>query len=413
MESVIRPSSQTIDTDAPAKARKLSIFTMVLFAVVVLYSGIAVYSGTFLPIRLVRGTSMEPNLVAGDLIVLKNVPFSSLAVGDIIAYRTPDIARKSTGTPRAILHRIIDIESSSNGRVLTTKGDNSDPDPWPITEDIFRGMQVTRIPWVGKPVVFIMSPKGLIFLSIGTLITLLYFPAMMIFHMTVLKKPETSEETLVDESTAIARTDTPDLTSTPGTEFATTVQTLATEQHQIRGSLDELSNSINAYASNIGTQTEIVHNITGMTDMLKNMVLAQGGQGGHEAQSIMTGIMIVDDQAPFRKRARDVLEIEGDFHIVAEAGDGNEAIELMKDTQPDLVLMDVQMPGMNGFEATQLIHDSYPDTKVALISMDSDEEYDRMAHEIGAEGFIAKKDLSADSIRKTIASNDDDGETTS
>ena len=76
----------------------------------------------------------------------------------------------------------------------------------------------------------------------------------------------------------------------------------------------------------------------------------------------------------------------------------------MKDIKPDLVLMDIQMPNMNGFEATRRIRESYPGTKVALISMEADDEYNHMAQEIGAEGFIAKKDLSADSIRQAIAS---------
>ena len=81
---------------------------------------------------------------------------------------------------------------------------------------------------------------------------------------------------------------------------------------------------------------------------------------------------------------------------------GDEALELLEHVRPDLILMDVQMPNMDGFEATRRIQEQYPGTVIALISMDRDEEYHRMADEAGARGFLSKKDLSISNLRKML-----------
>ena len=139
-----------------------------------------------------------------------------------------------------------------------------------------------------------------------------------------------------------------------------------------------------------------------VTQKLKGVVEQQGT--GHGRRTIGLAIMVVDDQELFRQRAKDVLEMdESEFRVIAEAGDGAEALELMEHVRPDVVLMDVQMPNMDGFEATRRIQEQYPGTVIALVSMNRENEYDRMADEAGAQGFLSKKDLSISSLRHMLA----------
>ena len=119
----------------------------------------------------------------------------------------------------------------------------------------------------------------------------------------------------------------------------------------------------------------------------------------------MFRVMIVDDQREYRGLVRAMLERESDFLVVAEAGDGNEAVELMDDADPDLVIMDVQMPLMDGFEATRLIVQHRPDTRVVLISRTRRQgEYSHVAQEVGATAFVTKADLNLNVIRQALQS---------
>ena len=98
----------------------------------------------------------------------------------------------------------------------------------------------------------------------------------------------------------------------------------------------------------------------------------------------MTRVLVVDDQRAFRSLARMMLETDGGFQVVAEAADGDEAVELVEEVKPDVVLMDVNMPRMNGLEATRRILARHPETKVVLMSISSDGELLRASREVGA-----------------------------
>ena len=101
-------------------------------------------------------------------------------------------------------------------------------------------------------------------------------------------------------------------------------------------------------------------------------------------------LILVDDQVLFCQLAREVLSGSSQFLVLAEAYSGQRAIELVQDLEPDVVLMDVEMEGINGLEATRVIRDSFPRVRVVLMSIYDDREYRRLATEAGAIAFISK-----------------------
>lgn len=102
-------------------------------------------------------------------------------------------------------------------------------------------------------------------------------------------------------------------------------------------------------------------------------------------------ILIADDIEETRSLLKQVLTLEDDeFEIVGEAGDGEEVLKLCKKLNPDVILMDINMPKMNGLEATEEIMRTYPDANVIIMSVQNDTEYLRTAMEAGAKGYILK-----------------------
>ena len=119
----------------------------------------------------------------------------------------------------------------------------------------------------------------------------------------------------------------------------------------------------------------------------------------------MFRVMIVDDQDAYRRLVRAMLETEVDFQVVAEASSGNEAIELAETVDADLILMDVLMPDITGFEATRLMLERHLGAKVILISRSRRrEEYSRLTEEAGALAFVPKSDLSVNTLREILQS---------
>jgi DNA-binding NarL/FixJ family response regulator len=101
-------------------------------------------------------------------------------------------------------------------------------------------------------------------------------------------------------------------------------------------------------------------------------------------------ILIADDHALVRAGFRSLLEKLDDCEVVAEAGDGREALRLIGQLQPDVVLMDVKMPGLNGLEATARISRDHPNVCVVILSMYTNEEYVIQALRAGAVGYLLK-----------------------
>ena len=102
-------------------------------------------------------------------------------------------------------------------------------------------------------------------------------------------------------------------------------------------------------------------------------------------------VLIVDDHGIVRAGIRSLLDGQSDMEVVGEAAGGEEAIEKANELKPDLVLMDIAMPGMNGIEATRRIKEELPDTSVLVLSMHDDEEFFFPVLRAGASGYILKE----------------------
>ena len=101
-------------------------------------------------------------------------------------------------------------------------------------------------------------------------------------------------------------------------------------------------------------------------------------------------IMLADDQALLRVGFRMVLEAENDFSVVAEAGDGAQAIALAASVRPQVILMDVRMPGLDGIEATRQIMAAQPETRIIILTTFDLDEYAFGGLRAGASGFLLK-----------------------
>jgi two-component system response regulator NreC len=101
-------------------------------------------------------------------------------------------------------------------------------------------------------------------------------------------------------------------------------------------------------------------------------------------------ILLTDDHTLFRQGIKTLLSAEADLDIVGEAANGAEAVEKTNELRPDLVLMDIGMPGLSSFEATRQIKKARPDTKVLFLTMYDDEDYLVQCMEVGASGYVLK-----------------------
>ena len=107
-------------------------------------------------------------------------------------------------------------------------------------------------------------------------------------------------------------------------------------------------------------------------------------------------ILLVDDHPLVRAGIRTLLEKLPAVEVTGEATDGREALRMIRERQPDLVLMDIAMPGLNGLDATARISAEFPDVLVVVLSMYTDQEYVRQAVQAGAAGYLVKGSAAAE-----------------
>ena len=102
-------------------------------------------------------------------------------------------------------------------------------------------------------------------------------------------------------------------------------------------------------------------------------------------------LLLADDHGVLRAGLKTLFSAQPDIEVVAEASDGDDAVRQSRETNPDIVLMDITMPGLNGLAATQKIKRQNPETKVLILTMHEDESYLHQAFRAGADGYVPKK----------------------
>ncbi|WP_066875127.1 response regulator transcription factor [Clostridium mediterraneense] len=115
----------------------------------------------------------------------------------------------------------------------------------------------------------------------------------------------------------------------------------------------------------------------------------------------MINVILIDDQQIIREGLKMLLSLDDDINIVAEGTDGSEALELIEKYSPDVLLMDIRMPIMNGVEATKLIKEKYPDIKILILTTFNDNDYIFDSLKNGANGYLLK-DAGSDEIIDAI-----------
>ncbi|MCM3663602.1 response regulator transcription factor [Mesobacillus subterraneus] len=114
-----------------------------------------------------------------------------------------------------------------------------------------------------------------------------------------------------------------------------------------------------------------------------------------------TKIVIIDDHQLFREGVKRILDFEPSFEVVAEGDDGSEAIELVEKYQPEVIIMDINMPNTNGVEATSQLIEKFPEAKVIILSIHDDENYVTHALKTGATGYLLKE-MDADALIEAV-----------
>lgn len=104
------------------------------------------------------------------------------------------------------------------------------------------------------------------------------------------------------------------------------------------------------------------------------------------------GIILADDHALMREGIKNLINTTKGLQVIGEVSDGMELLKLMKKTKPDMVLLDISMPGQRGIEAAKEIRDRYPDVDILFLTMHKSSEFLSMALEVGAKGYLLKED---------------------
>ena len=114
-------------------------------------------------------------------------------------------------------------------------------------------------------------------------------------------------------------------------------------------------------------------------------------------------ILLADDHTMVRQGLRKVIEERPEWEVVAQASDGREAVRLAEEHRPDVAIMDVAMPLLNGIEATRQITRRHPDTRVLILSMHADEAYVAQILQAGASGYLLKDSADVDLMQAVAA----------
>ncbi len=116
----------------------------------------------------------------------------------------------------------------------------------------------------------------------------------------------------------------------------------------------------------------------------------------------MPSVLIVDDNAVVRKLVRDCIDTDTNWLVCGEAENGKIAVEKVKDLRPDVVVLDLQMPVMNGLEAAKEIKQSVPETAVVMFTMHTSDQLLKEAQAVGIQDVVSKSDRIAETLLATL-----------
>lgn len=102
-------------------------------------------------------------------------------------------------------------------------------------------------------------------------------------------------------------------------------------------------------------------------------------------------VLLADDHAVLRAGIRALLDMQPDIEVIGEAGDGRQAVERVRELEPDIILMDIGMPGLDGLAATRQIKENHPRTRILILTQHENKEYILPALKIGASGYVLKR----------------------
>ncbi len=137
--------------------------------------------------------------------------------------------------------------------------------------------------------------------------------------------------------------------------------------------------------------------------MITGVVLTDARKDRETTDTSSSGdvsVLIVDDQAPFRAVARTGVDVASGFAVVGEAASGEEAVEMAAELHPAMVLMDINLPGINGIEATRRIVEADPDVEVVLLSTYRSDDLPADAGDCGAARYVHKEDFGPAILRE-------------
>ena len=110
-------------------------------------------------------------------------------------------------------------------------------------------------------------------------------------------------------------------------------------------------------------------------------------------------LVLADDHVMFRKGIKKIITGVDDFEVIGEANDGLELLDLLKETNPHLIILDISMPNLRGLEAIREIKQAYPHIKILLLTMHKKKEFIQQAMEAGADGYLLKEDADTELLK--------------
>jgi len=110
----------------------------------------------------------------------------------------------------------------------------------------------------------------------------------------------------------------------------------------------------------------------------------------------MAAVILAEDHVLVRQGLRRIIEEDPSLQVIHEAGDGMELLSLLENATPDIVILDISMPRLQGLEAARMIRERYPEVKILILTMHRERTYFSRAQEIGVNGYVLKEEADAD-----------------